>query len=171
MSQTVWARRRPPDPDRGPFVVMDGSPRTLADVTTLRRQLRAALAGAASGGAAEDAELLLLLAFEELTSNGLRHGRPPVRVVVTASARGWLLDVSDAAGDRPPAPAVGRDAARGGLGLHLVARLSRAHGWAVDGEGRKHVWARIDYTQAEAPSEASPPLPRPRNGHPGPDRR
>jgi anti-sigma regulatory factor (Ser/Thr protein kinase) len=170
MSQTVWARRRPPDPDRDLFVVMDGSPQRPADVTALRRRLRAAVGGAASGGTDEDVERLLL-AFEELTSNGLRHGRPPVQVLVTATARGWLIDVSDAAGSRPPAPAIGRDAAQGGLGLHLVARISRAHGWTLDGEGRKHVWARIDQTLAEAPSAAGPSLPRPRSGQPGPDRR
>src|SRR5829696_5359920 len=34
----------------------------------------------------------------------------------------------------------GRDPASGGLGLHLVARLSVAHGWYVD-DGFKHVWA------------------------------
>ncbi|CCH88149.1 Histidine kinase (fragment) [Modestobacter italicus] len=55
---------------------------------------------------------------------------------------GWLIDVSDACPDSPPAPAVGRDPALGGLGLHLVARLAAAVGWAADG-GRKHVWAAV----------------------------
>ena len=40
--------------------------------------------------------------------------------------------------------AIGRDAALGGMGLHLVARLSCAYGWAVDGD-RKVVWALIAY--------------------------
>ena len=81
-----------------------------------------------------------MLAFEELTSNGLRHGGRPVHVSVTADAHGWLIDVTDSSVDRPPTPAVDRDPAHGGLGLHLVARLSTGHGWFVQG-GRKHVWA------------------------------
>jgi two-component sensor histidine kinase len=58
-------------------------------------------------GAGADAVEAVLLAFEELASNGLRHGRPPVHVTVTAAGAGWLLEVSDAAGDRPPTPTVG----------------------------------------------------------------
>jgi hypothetical protein len=55
--------------------------------------------------------------------------------------------VCDQAVDRPPTPATGRDAASGGLGLHLVARLCGAHGWDVSG-GTKHVWGRIDVPAA-----------------------
>ena len=58
----------------------------------------------------------VLLAFEELASNGVRHGRPTVHVTVTSACPGWLLEVSDDDADRPPAPGVGRDAAHGGLG-------------------------------------------------------
>ena len=82
----------------------------------------------------------LILAFDELASNALRHGENPVVATVIAGSGGWLLDVSDRARDVMPAPAVDRDPAHGGLGLHLVARLSVAHGWYVDGSC-KHVWA------------------------------
>ncbi|MGR7026173.1 hypothetical protein [Geodermatophilus sp. URMC 62] len=82
----------------------------------------------------------LLLVYEELSSDGLRHGRSPVTACVVVATGGWLVDVTDAAVERPPVPAVDRDPAHGGLGLHLVARLCRTHGWMVD-EGRKHVWA------------------------------
>jgi hypothetical protein len=44
-----------------------------------------------------------------------------------------------------PTPAVDRDPANGGMGLHLVARLAVAHGWYVDGHC-KHVWACLPTT-------------------------
>jgi hypothetical protein len=59
-----------------------------------------------------------------------------------------LLEVSDAAGDRPPSPAIGRDPACGGRGLHLVADVCDAHGWDADGH-RKLVRVRIDYTRTD----------------------
>jgi two-component sensor histidine kinase len=120
------------------------TPATPADKLPEHRcQLHAALRdGPLALGASADAVEAVLLAFEELASNGLRHGRPPVHVTVTAAGAGWLLEVSDAAADRPPTPAVGRDPVHGGLGLHLVARLCTAHGWILQ-NGRKHVWAHV----------------------------
>jgi anti-sigma regulatory factor (Ser/Thr protein kinase) len=87
----------------------------------------------------------LVLAFDELASNGLRHGQGPVVATVVAGSGGWLIDVSDRAPESMPAPAVDRDPALGGMGLHLVARLSVAHGWYVD-DGTKHVWACLPST-------------------------
>jgi len=87
----------------------------------------------------------LILAFDELASNALRHGADPVVATVVAGSGGWLLDVSDRAPHAMPTPAVDRDPAQGGMGLHLVARLSVAHGWYVDG-GCKHVWACLPST-------------------------
>jgi anti-sigma regulatory factor (Ser/Thr protein kinase) len=112
-----------------------------AELTAARGQLRADLTdGALPAGAAADDVDRLLLAFEELASNGVRHSGAAVRVTVTGTATGWLVDVSDARPDQPPVPAVDRDPSLGGLGLHLIARLSARHGWAVIGR-RKHVWA------------------------------
>ena len=90
----------------------------------------------------------LVLAFDELASNALRHGESPVVATVVAGSGGWLLDVSDQAPETMPAPAVDHDPAQGGLGLHLVARLSVAHGWYVDG-GAKHVWACLPTEQRD----------------------
>jgi anti-sigma regulatory factor (Ser/Thr protein kinase) len=87
----------------------------------------------------------LVLAFDELASNALRHGESPVVATVVAGSGGWLLDVSDQACRSMPAPAVDRDPAKGGMGLHLVACLAVAHGWYVDG-GAKHVWACLPTT-------------------------
>src|SRR3954463_14988373 len=113
-------------------------------------------------GADDGAVERLLLAFEELASNALRHGRLPVRVAVTTTGTWWLLEVSDAAVGLPPAPAVGRDAALGGRGLHLVARICATHGWDADGQ-RKVAWCQIIFTRAEAPPEASPSVSEPRS--------
>ncbi|MGY1691130.1 ATP-binding protein [Geodermatophilus sp. SYSU D01105] len=143
-------------------------PAGLADLTAGRRQLAAALHdGARSPGAEEGAVERLLLAYEELASNALRHGRSPDEVTVTGTTTSWLLEVSDAAADRPPSPAIGRDPARGGLGLHLVPQLCDAHGWTTDGH-RKSVWARIDSTPTEVRSTARQGTARPRD-HRGPD--
>lgn len=164
VSQTLWARRSPPKRATPAAGRWEGAPTTAAELTALRVQLHAALLdGARPAGATDDDIDRLLLAFEELTSNGLRHGQPPVRVTVHETGTGWLLDVTDAAVDRPPTPAIGRDAAEGGLGLYLVARLCAAHGWMAE-KDRKHVWARIDYTPAYGNDAPAPPstLPRPR---------
>jgi hypothetical protein len=138
MSTTDWSQR-PPEPVVDLTTGWSATPCTAADLTRLRHSLPT-LAREAAGDTDLDE---LLLVFEELASNGLRHGRPPVRVVIAAIPTGWLLDVSDGAAESPPVPAHDRDPATGGLGLPLVAVLSAAHGWTVDGD-RKHIWARID---------------------------
>ena len=140
MIDAPWARRPRPDLSFPAHEVLRGAPNSLAELRALRLQLRTALSNGARPPGADDDDLdRLLLAFEELVSNGLRHGGGPVRVVVTAAGSAWLVEVSDAAGDSPPVPAVGRDAALGGLGLYLVAQLSGAHGWTAEGDGRKDV--------------------------------
>ena len=131
------------------------NPTEAADVTAGRRQLGAALHdGSHPAEAAEGGVERLLLVFEELVSNAVRHGRSPIEVVVTAIGDCWLLEVTDAAGGTPPIPDQERDAALGGLGLDLVARISGAHGWEPLGDGRKVVWARVDYTRQEAAQSA-----------------
>ena len=114
-----------------------------AQLTSARTTLRNDLSGGAmpAGAQADDVDRLLL-AFEELASNGLRHSGEPIVATVTSCACGWLIDVSDARPEHPPVPAVDRDPALGGLGLHLIARLAAAHGWMTAGV-RKHVWACI----------------------------
>jgi anti-sigma regulatory factor (Ser/Thr protein kinase) len=115
---------------------------TPADLTMLRSELhRQVIRARPPQIIAEDVDRLLIT-FEELASNGLRHGRHPIRVTVTQDATGWLVDVSDGAPDSPPSLAVGRDPAEGGLGLYLIARLSSAYGWWINGT-RKHVWALV----------------------------
>jgi serine phosphatase RsbU (regulator of sigma subunit)/anti-sigma regulatory factor (Ser/Thr protein kinase) len=143
MSEALWATR--PRPEISDTAVWHGEPTTLAELRAMRMALRELLRSRGRPpGAGDDDVDRLLLAVEELVSNALRHGRGPVRATVTTTGSGWLLEVSDAAGDEPPVPAVGRDAALGGLGLYLVAQMSGAHGWTEGEDGRKVVWARVD---------------------------
>jgi anti-sigma regulatory factor (Ser/Thr protein kinase) len=143
MGNVHWLHQAP-DPVAESSAVWTAELPGLAQLSDLRGQLRGLLASRSHAPRAtpEDSDRLLLV-FEELASNGLRHGRPPVRAVVVTQPSGWLVEVSDAAVDDSPEPAVDRDAADGGMGLFLVARLSAAHGWVVR-DGRKFVWARID---------------------------
>lgn len=131
-----WDRHGLPDLPVGTTCVGEWRLPDLAALTRARHELDARLAGRA----APDVVACLLLAFEELASNGVRHGCGTVTVRVLRSPSGWLVDVTDAAVDRPPVLAVDRDPARGGMGLGMVARLCPAHGWSVLG-GTKHVWA------------------------------
>ncbi|MGY1604227.1 ATP-binding protein [Geodermatophilus sp. SYSU D00815] len=141
MSRPLWRRARPP---RLRTVIFTGEVATPADLTIGRGRLHREVLRRTPPAAAGEGDVdRLLLTFEELASNGLRHGRPPVRVTVSQDDDGWLVDVTDAAAERSPTPAVGRDPAHGGLGLYLVARLSAAHGWWDEAGRRKHVWAFV----------------------------
>jgi hypothetical protein len=116
---------------------------TVHDASRVRMDLRARLAHPSlASRSTEDAREGLLLVFEELSSNALRHGGGAVQAVIVANAAGWLIVLSDEAPDRPPQPAVDRDPALGGMGLPMVAQLSLAYGWVAEG-GRKHVWASL----------------------------
>jgi signal transduction histidine kinase len=126
----------------------------LAELASARAGLRARLCGVGHPPEGDDpASEQLILAFDELASNALRHGERPVVATVVAGSGGWLLDVSDRAPGSMPIPTVDRDPAQGGMGLQLVARLSVAHGWYVD-EECKHVWACLP-TEADE-SRAAP---------------
>ena len=143
--------RRPGEVDSWPCAPVPSVPgdvwhwqlSSMSLVSRVRSDLRARIAHpSVSSSSTDDARDGLLLVFEELASNALRHGGGDVRALVVAGSGGWLLDLSDEAPDRPPVPAVDRDPALGGMGLHLVAQLSMEYGW--EGRpGRKHVWARL----------------------------
>ncbi|MDP9391257.1 MAG: ATP-binding protein [Actinomycetota bacterium] len=136
---------------------------TMHTVSRVRSDLRARIAHpSVSSGSTGDARDGLLLVFEELASNALRHGGGDVRALVVANTGGWLLDLSDEAPDRPPVPAVDRDPALGGMGLHLVAQLSTDFGWERR-PGRKHVWARLPSGRGETSERRRNQLPEPRS--------
>jgi anti-sigma regulatory factor (Ser/Thr protein kinase) len=139
MDTRLWPRRPLPDAEcEG--VVWNWQLNSLAQLRAVRAELRRCLRSAARTG--EEADEELLLAVEELATNGLRHGTAPVGARIVGTTRGWLIDISDWATGLAPEPDTDRDPALGGMGLHIVARLSALHGWTV-AAGRKHVWAYL----------------------------
>lgn len=139
----LWEQRPLPPPVRDQLPAWEWDLHQALDLTSSRTELRVAVLGAGvpPGDIVDDVEGLLL-AYEELASNGFRHGQAPVQATVTAGGDGWLVDVTDAAVDRAPIPAADRDPAFGGMGLYLVSQLCSAYGWSVTA-GRKHVWGYV----------------------------
>jgi anti-sigma regulatory factor (Ser/Thr protein kinase) len=164
MAEALWAPRPLPGSRAAERPLGRWRPAGPADLTASRLALSAALHdGARPARATEEAVERLVLAFEELASNAVRHGRPPVEVsVTTVDDRAWLLRVSDAAGDTPPTPALDREAALGGLGLQVVATLADDHGWTPSPDGGKTVWVRIDFARPDLRPGGPGPVPRPR---------
>jgi signal transduction histidine kinase len=121
--------------------------RAIAELPRVRAELRRHSlahpgAGAADPETVADLRDQLILAFDEMASNALRHGGGQVRAVVRTTGDAYLIEVSDQSPDAPPSPAVGRDPSEGGLGLYLIAEMATAHGWCVR-DGAKHVWAML----------------------------
>jgi len=116
---------------------------TVHDASRVRMDLRARLAHPSlASRSTEDAREGLLLVFEELSSNALRHGGGAVEALIVAVPSGWVIVLTDGSPDAPPRPAIDRDPAFGGMGLPMVAQLSVDYGWCSE-PGRKHVWARL----------------------------
>jgi anti-sigma regulatory factor (Ser/Thr protein kinase) len=146
----IWSQQPLPDVDNGARSIGRWRVIRPSDVTSSRIRLRTSLERVCESARLDEEALeRLLLGFEELASNGLRHGEAPVDIEVIVDSECCLLVVTDAASDRPPVPVADRDPALGGMGLHLVARLSRSYGWSAT-ESCKQVWACI------APPPCSP---------------
>ena len=140
MDRELWPRRPRPETPGLPYEAEISRP---AELRTVRAQLRAwAADGREEPGSDAAVADDLVVAVDELASNGLRHGRAPVRVYAVRTAHGLLLDVSDGDPHHGPEPAVDRDPALGGMGLRMVAHLTTDRGWTVAGD-RKHVWVRF----------------------------
>ena len=115
----------------------------VGELPGVRAQLRRGLAEHSAGDpAGEERDEAVVLAFDEMASNALRHGGGGVRARVQRTPDAWLIEVRDCAPHSPPQPAVGRDPSQGGLGLYLIAEMADAHGWHL-ADGQKSVWALL----------------------------
>ena len=129
----AWPERPPPDGR----LVRRWTPSSVAELPGIRDELRGVV-GQDSEQPRDTVEVLVLL-FDELLSNGLRHGYPPVVAELRATEQEWVLEVSDQAAEVAPEPDLERDRAQGGMGLLLIAGLASAYGWFGRGS-RKSVW-------------------------------
>ena len=133
-------------PSSEPPAAVDGWHWELSHISELpqvRAQLRRGLTEQSGGDdAAAELDEAVILAFDEMASNALRHGGGGVRARVQRTSGAWLIEVRDSAADVPPQPAVGRDPSQGGLGLYLIAEMADDHGWHL-ADGQKSVWALL----------------------------
>lgn len=139
-----WRRDTPPptiDPAR--LVLQLSSLRALSSV---RRQVEAFLRASMTPGleedAVEDAVGKAVLVIDEMTSNALRHGRPPADLHLGDGPGTWTIVVTDAAPDQVPVPALDRPAGAGGYGLYVITDLTSRHGVHYE-DDRKLVWATV----------------------------
>jgi anti-sigma regulatory factor (Ser/Thr protein kinase) len=139
-SRLQWPSSAPPSADGG----WQWELAHVSELPAVRAELRAGLSAATAPHDLVAAELdeAVVLAFDEMASNALRHGGGGVRASVRRTEQAWLVEVCDDAPARPPEPAVGRDPSQGGLGLYLIAEMSDAHGWHLHGDV-KSVWALL----------------------------
>ncbi len=95
------------------------------------------------------------LLVTELVSNGVRHARTTLELVL--SFDGACLRIAVADGDpRPPVTASPQGLRIGGWGLALVDALSTEWGTDVDDARGKTVWFEIDTTRARSPTGLDP---------------
>jgi anti-sigma regulatory factor (Ser/Thr protein kinase) len=97
----------------------------------------------------------LTLIVSELVGNAVRHGKPPVQLLLRRAGRGVRVDVHDEAPRSGPttdfsgaAPLPGPDA-QGGRGRFLVDSLSASHGVHDIPDDGKEVWAVIEPDRPE----------------------
>jgi anti-sigma regulatory factor (Ser/Thr protein kinase) len=116
----------PPEPleSTEPLVRAD----SVRDLRGLRRDLVSRAADASLPPGSEPALEDFLLAVDEMTTNALRHGRPPVDLRLWADEERLVCTVTDrGAGLQDPfigyGPAHGADLSLGGMGLWLARQL------------------------------------------------
>ena len=101
---------------------------SVRDLRGLRRDLASRAADAGLPAGSEPALEDFLLAVDEMTTNALRHGRPPVDLRLWADDQRLVCTVTDrGAGMQDPfigyGPAHGDDLSLGGMGLWLARQL------------------------------------------------
>ncbi|WP_243407676.1 SpoIIE family protein phosphatase [Frankia canadensis] len=138
---------RLPDESMAGPVLLDVAVEGAASLRAVRAQGRLALENA--GLPAEIVDTIVLV-LSELTSNAVRHGRPPLSVRLRRLGTRAVVEVADGGGRLPRRRHAAADD-EAGRGLDLVSQLAARHGIrpVVDG---KVVWAEVELTAPPAPA-------------------
>ncbi len=122
----------------------------LPDDTTAPAKARAYTRVVLGGWSLPNVVEPLVLVVSELVTNAVRHGRPPVELLLRRVGRGVRVDVHDESSAFTPAESA-RDwvcaddlDAEGSRGLPLVAAASADHGVDQIADDGKRVWAVVD---------------------------
>ncbi|MEU3947879.1 ATP-binding protein [Streptomyces sp. NPDC029526] len=107
----------------------------------------------------DDATATARLLIAELTANAVLHGRVRgrhARLTLTLTPTALRIEVTDARGDRRPAPVPGSDTTgESGRGLLLVAALADDWGCEPCPPGGKTVWAECGGRWNRSPGPCS----------------
>jgi hypothetical protein len=139
MDIDMWPHRPPPSSEGR---LWDWTILSAGELHALRAEVRARLYLAPGHLPLEPVDERLILAVDELVSHGLRHGDGPVRVRMTETAAGWLIEVSEPVAGEDSQAVVDQDSVLPDLGLQLVVQMTSGRGWTV-AEDRTHMWAHV----------------------------
>jgi anti-sigma regulatory factor (Ser/Thr protein kinase) len=140
--------RLPGESMAGP-VILDVTVDGADGLRAVRAQGRLALENA---GLPEEIIDSVVLILSELTSNAVRHGRPPLSVRLRRLGDRAVVEVADGGGRLPRRRQATPDD-EAGRGLDLVSRIAARHGVRMIVDG-KVVWAEVDLA---APSDPTGP--------------
>jgi hypothetical protein len=121
---------------------IDGHPHEVADVRHILRD------GLVWWNIDIEIRDIAVLLTSEIVTNGLRHGRPPLRVHAFYKGSGLRVEVHDTDGDETLIIRPVDIESEGGRGLQLVELLATRWGWSPSRYG-KFVWFEIDMNTAE----------------------
>ncbi|MGP3922678.1 ATP-binding protein [Streptomyces sp. 8N616] len=125
-------------------------------VRLVRRQVQRALG---RWGYAEDDVAAAVLVCSELAANAVQHARvprEPFDVLVAATGRECLIEVSDRSASPPRRADPGADDERG-RGLRLVAAVASEVGHRLREPQGKTVWARLSFGRLPTAGEHGEP--------------
>ncbi|WP_143832065.1 ATP-binding protein [Nocardiopsis sp. CNR-923] len=162
VASTVIAPTGIDDPGTGPTPAEGGDPRPrrlsrrLPHTPTAARGARTAVGDFLRGLGQEILQDAAHLVVTELVANAVRHGRPPVDLILTwldgrAGRTGLRVEVLDRGTAASPGlgAGFGDDQAEGGRGLTLVQACCDRWGFSPGTDAGTHVWAELERPRAD----------------------